>query len=435
VAAIGDVGRFGSPQKLVSYLGLNPSVRQSGSGPAYHGRISKAGSRPSRGLLVESSLGCGAGAWSAAAFSCASEGVAASTLLRSPPRESSLSFVWHLLSKEQDTCGASWPPCHEARRLELTAGHAPARSQRGSARLQYQGLSLPENPSIDCAVQQRIRYMIAACLQNRPPFCRTLCRLVSNRDGGLEAESWILRHQLTSCSSACHVECIALGGPSRVHLALSSLSCILDAITIFRPDTVVRWHRNGGLRPLADGGPFAGGRPRIGKGVRVSDPKNEFGEPALVRHQDPWRLLKLGIEVAQSHGLDLHGAAARSAIANWKTFLRNHMEGIASIEVCLWFRRLLSTLYAFSCSWPSPAAAAVVCGDPKSNGRMVARQVTEAFPVDSAPNTPCDMTEPFASRSGAIGDGHSGTGPTSFRSPWQNGCVERLIRVDPTRMS
>jgi transposase len=33
-AAIGDISRFGDPQKLVGYLGLNPSVRQSGEGPA-----------------------------------------------------------------------------------------------------------------------------------------------------------------------------------------------------------------------------------------------------------------------------------------------------------------------------------------------------------------------------------------------------------------
>ena len=39
VAAIGEVDRFDRPEKLVSYLGLNPSVRQSGPAPAYHGRI------------------------------------------------------------------------------------------------------------------------------------------------------------------------------------------------------------------------------------------------------------------------------------------------------------------------------------------------------------------------------------------------------------
>jgi transposase len=40
-AAVGDIRRFADPTRLVSYLGLNPSVRQSGEGPAYHGRITK----------------------------------------------------------------------------------------------------------------------------------------------------------------------------------------------------------------------------------------------------------------------------------------------------------------------------------------------------------------------------------------------------------
>src|ERR1700733_3018166 len=59
VAAIGDVGRFEQSQKLVSYLGLNPSVRQSGPGPAYHGRITKQGRGHARGMLLEASWGGG----------------------------------------------------------------------------------------------------------------------------------------------------------------------------------------------------------------------------------------------------------------------------------------------------------------------------------------------------------------------------------------
>src|SRR6266516_4373194 len=43
LAAIGDVRRFPTAQHLVSYLGLDPRVRQSGSEPARHGRISKQG--------------------------------------------------------------------------------------------------------------------------------------------------------------------------------------------------------------------------------------------------------------------------------------------------------------------------------------------------------------------------------------------------------
>ena len=59
VAAIGDIGRFKSPQKLVSYFGLNPRVRQSGLGAAHHGRISKVGRSHARAMLVEA-------AWAAA---------------------------------------------------------------------------------------------------------------------------------------------------------------------------------------------------------------------------------------------------------------------------------------------------------------------------------------------------------------------------------
>lgn len=58
-AAIGNISSFSDPQKLVSYLSLNPSVRQSGEGPAYHGRITKQGRGHARGMLVEA-------AWAAA---------------------------------------------------------------------------------------------------------------------------------------------------------------------------------------------------------------------------------------------------------------------------------------------------------------------------------------------------------------------------------
>lgn len=51
-AAIGDVHRFPDPQSLVSYVGLNPRVRQSGLGLAQHGRISKRGRSHARAMLV-----------------------------------------------------------------------------------------------------------------------------------------------------------------------------------------------------------------------------------------------------------------------------------------------------------------------------------------------------------------------------------------------
>jgi transposase len=53
MAVVGDIGRFPTPRHLVGYLGLDPKVRQSGSAPARHGRISKQGSSEARHVLVE----------------------------------------------------------------------------------------------------------------------------------------------------------------------------------------------------------------------------------------------------------------------------------------------------------------------------------------------------------------------------------------------
>jgi transposase len=55
MAAIGDIGPFPDRRKLTGYLGLDPRVRQSGAGPASHGRISKQGAASARHALVEAS--------------------------------------------------------------------------------------------------------------------------------------------------------------------------------------------------------------------------------------------------------------------------------------------------------------------------------------------------------------------------------------------
>ena len=134
VAAIGDVGRFEQSQKLVSYLGLNPSVRQSGPGPAYHGRITKQGRGHARGMLVEA-------AWAAAR----APGPLRAFFLRVRARRGQhvaavatarkiAVLIWHLLSKDESYVWAR-PALHarKLRDLELKAGYKAERGQRGAA--------------------------------------------------------------------------------------------------------------------------------------------------------------------------------------------------------------------------------------------------------------------------------------------------------------
>jgi len=52
VAAVGDIARFPSPEKLAAYLGLVPSTRQSAN-HCYHGGITKAGRAAARWALVQ----------------------------------------------------------------------------------------------------------------------------------------------------------------------------------------------------------------------------------------------------------------------------------------------------------------------------------------------------------------------------------------------
>lgn len=53
LAVVGEVARFRRPAKLVSYLGLDPKVHQSGEREAWIGSISRAGHAHARSLLVE----------------------------------------------------------------------------------------------------------------------------------------------------------------------------------------------------------------------------------------------------------------------------------------------------------------------------------------------------------------------------------------------
>jgi transposase len=135
VAAIGDVRRFSSPQKLVSYFGLNPRVRQSGLGLAQHGRISKIGRAHARALLVEA-------AWAAAkapgplhAFFVRIRARRGHQVAAVATARKLAVLVWHLLTKKADYLWAR-PAlvAHKVRALELQAGRPMRKgNKRGPA--------------------------------------------------------------------------------------------------------------------------------------------------------------------------------------------------------------------------------------------------------------------------------------------------------------
>jgi transposase len=124
LAAIGDIGRFESPRKLVGYLGLDPRVRQSGPGPATHGRISKQGSVRARHALVEA---CWTAVRQPGPLHAFYQRIRArrghSVAVVAAARKLACLF-WCLLTREQDYAYAQPSLTRKKlRRLELTAGH------------------------------------------------------------------------------------------------------------------------------------------------------------------------------------------------------------------------------------------------------------------------------------------------------------------------
>jgi transposase InsO family protein len=260
-------------------------------------------------------------------------------------------------------------------------------------------------------------------------FVRMLCDWFKSRRR-LEAEILILRHQLNVLQQRM---------PRRVHLRWADRAVfiwlyrryprILDAITIFRPDTVVRWHRMGVSAYWRWKSRSHGGRPRIDKEVRDLIRRMSLENPLWGATKIHGELLKVGIEVAQST-VSIYMVPRRDRpLQTWKTFLRNHMEGIASVDLFVVPTIALQQLYAFLVLGHRRRQLLWFAVTKNPTAEWLARQVTEAFPWDSAPNYLIRDNDrafgvAFKARIRAMGIRDR---PTSFRSPWQNGYVERLI--------
>lgn len=134
VAAVGTFERFRTPEKLVSYIGLNPRVKQSGGQPASHGRITKQGRAHARGMLVEAAWAASKTPGPLRAFYQrvrAKRGMQVAVVATA--RKLAV-LCWHLVTKGEDYAFARPSlTAQKMRRLELRAGMPSKRGQKGKA--------------------------------------------------------------------------------------------------------------------------------------------------------------------------------------------------------------------------------------------------------------------------------------------------------------
>ena len=139
--------------------------------------------------------------------------------------------------------------------------------------------------------------------------------------------------------------------------------------------------------------------------------------------------LMLGLEVAQSTVSKYMARPSKPPSQTWKTFLQNHAEAIAAIDMCVVPTLTFDLLFAFLVLGRGRRQLLWFQVTRHPTAERLARQITEAFPWTSAPaylvrDNDYAYGHVFTSRVSAMGIRDR---PITPGSPWQNGCAERLI--------
>lgn len=106
-----------------------------------------------------------------------------------------------------------------------------------------------------------------------------------------------------------------------------------DALCLVRPETIIRWHRQG-FRVFwtwksRRRGP---GRPPVGSELRALIQKMSFANPLWGAPRIHGELLKLGFDISQRSVARLMPRRRKPPSQSWKSFLENHVAGLASVD-------------------------------------------------------------------------------------------------------
>ena len=205
---------------------------------------------------------------------------------------------------------------------------------------------------------------------------------------------------------------------------------IIGVLQIIRPETLIRWHRAGFRSYWRWRSRNRGGRPQIDAELRALIAQMSADNPLWGAPRIHGELLKLGFEVAQStvskYMVRRHGGPSGQS---WRTFLRNHADGIASIDLFVVPTISFRLLYGLLVLRHDRRRILWLGVTAHPSAEWIAQQVTEACGWESAPHSfirDRDRVygEAFTRRVQAMGIRDR---PTAPRSPWENGRAERLI--------
>jgi transposase InsO family protein len=246
----------------------------------------------------------------------------------------------------------------------------------------------------------------------------------------LEAEILILRHQI-NIQRRHQPKRLAFSAMDRlIFVGLYRLAPnTIKALTIVKPDTVIRWHRAGFRLYRRRKSRRRCGRPTVPLEIRRLIREMSIANPLWGAPRIHGELLKLGIDVGQTSVAKYMARRRGPPSQGWKTFLRNHADGIAAMDLfvvpTISFRLLYGLLIMShgrrQILWFGVTA--------HPTAEWIANQLTQACSWEQIPrylirDRDRAYGEIFVRRVRSIGIRDR---PTSPRSPWQNAYAERLI--------
>src|SRR6478609_3218439 len=149
----------------------------------------------------------------------------------------------------------------------------------------------------------------------------------------LEAEILILRHQLNIQRRQSPKRLNFSTLDRLIFAGLYRLApSVLGGLAILKPETVIRWHRAGFRSYWRWKSRHRGGRPTVPLEIRELIREMSIANPLSGAPRIHGELLKLGIEIGQT-SVAKYARRRGPPSQGWKTFLRNHADGIAAMDL------------------------------------------------------------------------------------------------------
>jgi transposase InsO family protein len=157
--------------------------------------------------------------------------------------------------------------------------------------------------------------------------------------------------------------------------------------------------------------------------------RDECRESALGSTAVHGELLKLGFDVGQTTVAKYMTRGRRPPSQGWKTFLRNHADGVASMDLFVVPTISFRLLYGLLILQHGRREILWLGATTHPSAEWISRQLTEAYGWGRGPrylirDRDSVYGDVFIRRLRAMGIRDR---PTAARSPWQNGYCERLI--------